>query len=202
MSKHLTAPITVQDIEDIQVGDYIYYSGILATGRDDVHHRVVHLGMECPVDLRGMALFHAGPIVRETPGHNEIICAGPTSSIRMEQEEAEFIEITGVKVIIGKGAMGEKTAKACQEYKTIHCVFPGGCGVKAASCVEELIDVKWRDLGIPEALWVMRVKDFGPLVVTIDTKGNNLFKENAAYYASKRDAAILPIKEKLKHYMG
>lgn len=202
MKNRLSAPIKGEDLENLRIGDYIYYSGILATGRDDVHHRVVTLGMDCPADLSGLAIFHAGPIVRETPQKNTLIAIGPTSSIRMEEEAPEFIEKTGVKLLIGKGAMGEKTALACKKHKAIHCVYPGGCAVKASSCVEEIVDVKWRELGMPECMWILRVKDFGPLIVAIDTCGNNLFEENQRIYASQRDRCLEPIYKELNTFMS
>ena len=202
MKKVLKAPIKSEDLLDLRIGDYIYYTGILVTGRDDVHHRVVHLDMDCPVDLDGLALFHAGPIVQEKPDENTIIAVGPTSSVRMEKEEAAFLQKTGVKLLIGKGAMGEKTAAACKELKAIHCNFPGGCAVQAASSVKKIVDVKWRELGMPECMWVMDVHEFGPLTVTIDTEGNNLFTVNQEYYNQQKENLLSEMTEKLKGYMS
>ena len=129
MKKILTTPVTTEDIKDLRVGDIIYLSGELVTGRDDVHHRVVHEGLTCPYDFAGGAVMHAGPIIREEPGKNTMISIGPTSSIRMEADAADFIRLTGVKIQVGKGGMGEKTSAACKEYGAIHCVYPGGCAV-------------------------------------------------------------------------
>ncbi|MEM1893435.1 MAG: fumarate hydratase C-terminal domain-containing protein, partial [Sulfolobales archaeon] len=84
------------------------------------------------------------------------------------------IEKTGVKVVIGKGGMGSKTAEACKKFKAVYAVFPGGCGALGAEAVEEVVGVEWLDLGIPEALWILKVNELGPLVVTIDAYGNNL----------------------------
>jgi L(+)-tartrate dehydratase beta subunit len=133
-----------------------------------------------------MAIYHAGPIVRETKGEYEIVSIGPTSSVRMEKWAADFIKKTGVKVMIGKGGMGEKTACACREYGAIHCVYPGGCAVLGASQIEKIENVFWPELGMAECLWVMKTKSFGPLIVSIDTQGNNLFAENLAYFAARR----------------
>ncbi len=202
MVKYLTSPLKSEDIEDLRVGDVVFYTGILATGRDDVHHRVVKQGMELPVDLKGKAIFHAGPIIKEEPGKNTMVAVGPTSSIRMEAEAAEFLEKTGIKLMVGKGAMGDKTAEACKRLKVIHCVFPGGCAVKAGACVEEVLDVHWRELGMPECVWVLKVKDFGPLIVGIDTEGNNLFVENRKKYDENKADILPPIMEELKSYMG
>ena len=91
MKKVLTTPIKEEDLEDIHIGDIVYLTGTLVTGRDDVHRRVVHEGMTSPYDFNGGAIFHAGPIVHEEPGNNTLISVGPTSSIRMEQDEEDFI---------------------------------------------------------------------------------------------------------------
>jgi L(+)-tartrate dehydratase beta subunit len=121
--------------------------------------------------------------------------------MRMEDLTAEFISLTGVRVIIGKGGMGPKTAAACKTYGAIHCVFPGGCAVTAAALVEEIEAVHWRELGMPECLWVLRVREFGPLIVTIDTLGNNLYGENKRLYAERKEAAMAPIIERVRHFM-
>jgi len=140
------------------------------------------------VDLAGKAIFHAGPIMKERPdkkGKYDVISIGPTTSMRMDKYEKEFMAETGVKLVVGKGGMGAKTAEGCRESKVIHAVFPGGCAVLAAEQVEEVESVEWLDLGMPEAMWVMRVKEFGPLIVSIDTNGNNLFEN---YKKSFNDA--------------
>ena len=201
MKKTLHAPLKKEDLNDLRTGDVVYYSGIVVTGRDDVHQRVVKEGMKCPVDLNGLALFHTGPLVRETDTGNYMVALGPTTSIRMEQEESDFIDITGVKLIIGKGAMGPKTAEACKIHGTIHCVYPGGCAVIAAECVKEIGDVKWRELGMPECMWVMEVENLGPLIVSIDTKGNNLFEECKEYYKSQKQNYLDYTKAKIRNLL-
>lgn len=95
--------------------------------------------------------------------------------------------MTGVKLIVGKGGMGKGTEEGCAEHKALHCVFPAGCAVVAAVCVEEIEDAQWRDLGMPETLWVCRVKEFGPLIVSIDTHGNNLFEQNKVIFNQRKD---------------
>ena len=201
MKKILTTPIKAEDLEDIHAGDIVYLTGTLVTGRDDVHRRVVHEGMTSPYDFNGGAIFHAGPIVKESPEENQLIAVGPTSSIRMEADESEFIRMTGVKLLVGKGGMGPKTTEACQKYKTIHCVWVGGCAVSAASCVEKIEDCFWRELGMPECEWVMKVKEFGPLIVSIDTHGENLFVENKAKCAARKEECEAPIIESVKDYL-
>ncbi|MDR1834719.1 MAG: L(+)-tartrate dehydratase subunit beta [Fusobacteriaceae bacterium] len=201
MKKILKTPLTTEDIKDLRTGDIIYLTGELGTGRDDVHHRVVREGMTSPYDFRGGAIMHAGPIIKEENGKNTLINIGPTSSIRMEADAADFIRLTGVKIQIGKGGMEEKTAAACKKYGAIHCVYPGGCAVSAAARVREIKDVFWRELGMPECLWVLKVEEFGPLIVSIDTEGNNLFAENKKYYAARKEECMAPILESVKDYM-
>lgn len=119
-----------------------------------------------------------------------MVAIGPTTSMRMERFEAEFIAATGVKVVVGKGGMGAKTAAACREHKALHCVFPGGCAVLGATAVEAIEGVEWLDLGMPEAFWIMRVKELGPLIVSIDAEGNNLFETNKALYAERKETVL------------
>lgn len=189
----LTTPIKDADLISLNIGDVIYLSGYLITARDDVHQRLIKQHKELPVDLNGLAIFHAGPIMQEIPEENgkyRVISIGPTTSMRMEKYEKDFIPRTGVKIIVGKGGMGVHTAQACKEHKAIHTVFPGGCAVLAANCVEEVERVEWLDLGMPEAMWVMRVKEFGPLIVSIDTKGNNLFENNKKQFNIRKDIVV------------
>lgn len=194
MKKVLTTPIKDEDLESLNVGDVVYLTGTLVTCRDVAHRRLIELGRELPVDLKGKAIFHAGPIVVEKEdGKFEMISIGPTTSMRMEKFEKEFIEQTGVKLIVGKGGMGPNTVEGCQKYKAVHAIFPGGCAVLAATEVEEIEGAEWRDLGMPETLWINRVKEFGPLIISIDTKGNNLIDQNKAKFNEKK----LPVIEKI-----
>lgn len=127
-----------------------------------------------------------------------MVSIGPTTSMRMEKFEKAFIKETGVKLVIGKGGMGPETAEGCAEYKAVHAVFPGGCAVLAATKVEEIEGAEWQDLGMPETMWINRVKEFGPLIISIDTKGNNLFEENKKRFNARRG----PITEKIKAQVG
>ena len=190
MKKTLSTPITAADLEDIHIGDILYLNGSLITCRDVAHRRLVEQNRALPADLDGLAIFHAGPIVRNDNGNWEMVSVGPTTSMRMERFEKEFVRQTGVRLLIGKGGMGPETEQACEQFKALHLVFPGCCAVVAANCVKAIERVEWQELGMPEALWVCRVKEFGPLIVSIDTHGNNLFQKNKnAYEASKNQVA-------------
>ena len=178
----LRTPLSDEDVERLRVGDIVYVSGIVVTARDEAHKKVletIEKGERLPIDLRGLVLYHCGPVARKRPdGTWEIRAAGPTTSMRMESVEAEFIEKTGIKMVVGKGGMGEKTAEAMKKYKAVYAVFTGGAGALAANAIKRVVDVYWLDeLGIPEALWVFEVEDFGPLTITIDTTGRNYYAE-------------------------
>jgi len=189
--KILNLPLSDNDISSLKAGDIVYLSGLLITGRDEVYRRVTEEKMAPPLDLKGMANYHAGPIVRKKENEWELVSIGPTSSIRMEKWSADFIEKTGVKVMIGKGGMGEKTVSACRKFKAIHCVYPGGCAVLGASQIEKIEDVFWQELGMAECLWVLKSSEFGPLIVSIDAYGNSLFAENSKFYEECKQKVLV-----------
>ncbi|MDW7660787.1 MAG: L(+)-tartrate dehydratase subunit beta [Bacillota bacterium] len=201
MKKILTTPVSDEDLKDIKIGDVIYLNGYIVTCRDVAHRRLIEYNRELPVNISGGAIFHAGPIIKKIEGQDnkyEMISIGPTTSMRMEKFEKEFIEQTGVKVIVGKGGMGVNTEIGCKENKAIHCVFPAGCAVLAAVTVEEVEEVHWLDLGMPEALWVCRVKEFGPLIVSIDAEGNNIFEQNKVDFNIKKEKELVKLYEQVK----
>ena len=140
--KILTTPISSEDLADIHAGDIVYLNGSMTTCRDVAHRRLVEEGRELPVNVRDAAIFHAGPIIRPLDNDKfEMVSVGPTTSMRMEKFEYEFVRETGVRIIIGKGGMKENTERACKEFGAIHCVFPAGNAVVAATEVEEIVDL-------------------------------------------------------------
>jgi len=198
VKKVLTTPLRNEDIEELTAGDIVYLDGYLITCRDMGHRRLIDLGIKLPVELDGLAILHAGPIVAKDGDGWRMVSIGPTTSMRMEVHEKEFIKQTGVKLIIGKGGMGPETVEGCVTHKAVHAVFPGGCAVLAASEVEEIEKVEWLDLGMPEALWVCRVKNFGPLIISIDTKGNNLFEKNKEAFNKKKVPVVEEISKQVR----
>lgn len=110
MKKVIHTPIQDEEIKDLRAGDIIYLTGTLVTCRDDGHRRVIEEGVMPELPLDRIAILHAGPIVQEVEGGWKMISVGPTTSMRMERYEKEFLEKTGVKLVIGKGGMGNKTA--------------------------------------------------------------------------------------------
>lgn len=190
MKKILTTPIQDEDIKLLKVGDIVYLSGTLVTCRDEGHRRVIAEGIMPKLPMDRIAIFHAGPIVKDVEGGWEMISIGPTTSMRMERYEKEFLAKTGVKLVIGKGGMGTKTAEGCKDSTAVHAVFPGGCGVIAAEQVEKIVDKEWPEFGMPEAFWILKVKEFGPLIISIDTEGNNLFEANKVEFHQKKEISL------------
>ena len=176
----LKTPISEEDIRKLKVNDTIYITGTIVTARDQAHKRALELakkGEKVPIDLKGLAVFHCGPIVKKVGDKWVAVAAGPTTSTRMDIFEDEFIKTFGVRVVIGKGGMGKRTTEAMQKYGAVYGAFTGGAAVLAAKAIKNVRTVEWYDLGVPEALWVFEAEDFGPLAVSIDSHGNNLFED-------------------------
>ncbi|MCS7115335.1 MAG: FumA C-terminus/TtdB family hydratase beta subunit [Nitrososphaerota archaeon] len=179
---HLKTPISEGEIRKLRVGDVIYMSGTVVTARDQAHKRALEYskdGKPLPISLEGLALYHCGPIVNRKDGEWVVVSAGPTTSTRMDIFEAEFIRNFKVRVVIGKGGMGLKTTSAMAEYGAVYGAFTGGAAVLAARAIKRVKGVEWIDLGVPEAMWILDVENFGPLIIAIDSHGRNLFMENA-----------------------
>ncbi len=173
-------PLSEEDVRKLRVGDIVYLTGVIYTARDAAHRRIIEYIKEnkpLPFNLKGAAIYHCGPVVAKKNDQWVVIAGGPTTSTRMDLYEYEVIEKLGVKMVIGKGGMGKRTAEACAKYSAVYATFTGGAGVLAAQSIKRVLDVYWLDLGIPEAVWVFEVEDFGPLVVAIDSTGRNLIEE-------------------------
>lgn len=180
MEYHIETPIHESDVRRLKVGDIIYVSGEVFTSRDQAHVRALErhkLGQALPFDPSGQALFHCGPVVKKRGNVWNIVVAGPTTSTRLEPYQAEYIETFDVRIVIGKGGMGAKTTKAMQEFGAVYGAFTGGAAVLAAESIRRVKAVEWLDLGIPEAVWLLEVKKFGPLIIAIDSHGNNLYQQ-------------------------
>jgi fumarate hydratase subunit beta len=180
MGHRLRTLISEQEIRRLRVGDLVFVDGLVVTLRDAGHRRAIEYlrsGKRLPIDLAGLVLYHMGPVVRMSEGGWKIVAAGPTTSARLEVYEPELIEKAGVRLIVGKGGMGAKTTEACKRFGAAYAIYPGGAGALAAEAIEGVKMVEWLDLGIPEAMWVLKVRNFGPLMITIDSTGRNFYEE-------------------------
>jgi fumarate hydratase subunit beta len=194
--KHLTVPLSEEDVRALDVGDIVYLDGIIYTGRDEVHIHALEYakeGKEIPVDFKDGVIFHCGPIMKKDGDKWVTVAAGPTTSTRMNSLEPEFIEKFGVRAVIGKGGMSAPTVEAMQKFGAVYFAITGGAAVSIAKGVEDVLGVEWLELGMPEAIWILKTKNLGPLIVGIDAKGNSLF----AGVDAKVKENIPRVKEKL-----
>jgi fumarate hydratase subunit beta len=176
----LKTPITEEQVRKLKVSDAIYITGTVVTARDQAHNRALQFhkeGKELPLSLEGLAVFHCGPIVKKEGDKWTVVAAGPTTSTRMDIFEDEFIKNFKVRVVIGKGGMGKRTTDAMQKYGAVYGAFTGGAAVLAAKAIKNVKTVEWSDLGMPEAMWILEVEEFGPLTVAIDSHGRNIFED-------------------------
>lgn len=181
MNKFLHTPLTEEDIRALHVGDTVHISGRMFTARDEAHRLMLKRcenGAEIPFDPSKMALFHCGPVVKKEDAGWRVISAGPTTSIRMELFEDQFLTAFGTKMVIGKGGMGDKTLAALRKVGAVYAHYPGGAGALAAQAITRVTNVYWLDeLGIPEAVWILDIELFGPLTITMDSHGKSLYRD-------------------------
>ncbi|MEM1566758.1 MAG: FumA C-terminus/TtdB family hydratase beta subunit [Candidatus Bathyarchaeia archaeon] len=175
---YLKTPISEEEVRKLKVNDVLYITGTIVTARDQAHRRALEYikdGRPLPISLEGLAVYHCGPVVSKEKDIWVAVAAGPTTSTRMDLFEDEFIKNFKVRVVIGKGGMGKRTTEAMAKYGAVYGAFTGGAAVLAAKAIKSVKGVEWLDLGMPEALWIFEVENFGPLTVAIDSHGNNLF---------------------------
>lgn len=186
--KKLTIPISDEDIRALKVGETVLLSGVMITGRDAVHKWMNDAFIAKKVQptkddlavyeaikpiLDGGIIYHCGPVVSgvET-GDYKFVAAGPTTSIREEPYQALVMEHFNLKGVIGKGGMAEKTLQGCQDTPAVYLHAIGGAASLIAQSVQKVLAVHKLDFGVPEAMWVIDVKDF-PVVVTMDSHGGS-----------------------------
>jgi fumarate hydratase, class I len=170
----LTAPLDAAAVRSLKVGDVVLLSGPVFTGRDAVHsHLMKH---DPPVDLTGSVLYHCGPVVVKEGDRWRVTAAGPTTSIREEPYQGEIIRRYGVRVVIGKGGMGQKTLAAMKEHGAVYLNAIGGAAQFYARAIKQVDGVSLLEFGTPEAMWHLVVEDF-PAIVTMDAHGNSLHSD-------------------------
>ena len=175
---NLKTPIDDETISKLNAGDIIYLSGTVFTARDEAHMELLEHGDIPGFDMTGLGLYHCGPVMQQKDGKWNIISAGPTTSFRMETLEPEFLDKFKVKIIIGKGGMGPLTLEALRKHNVAYVSFTGGAGALAAKGLGEVKAVYYlEELGMPEAVWVFEARDFGPLIVSMDSKGQSLYDD-------------------------
>ena len=178
MEYHVTIPVPLDVVRKLRVNDVVYVTGKLFTARDKAHMKMQKMQpQDLPFDPSVMVLYHCGPLMKQENGQWIALSAGPTTSARMEEFEDSILDRFGFHVIIGKGGMGKQTLKALKKTGSVYAAFPGGAGVLAAEKIRNVVDVYWlEELGMPEAVWVFDVWEFGPLIVAMDSFGHSLYK--------------------------
>jgi len=175
----LSFPFTEEKIRALKVGDEVLISGVVFTGRDAVHKHL-HEGGALPsgVNLKDGIIYHCGPVMmKQDDGSYKCTAAGPTTSIREEPFQGQVIRDFGVRGVIGKGGMGDRTLAACKENGCVYLHAIGGAAQVLAECIKRVRNVYMlEEFGSPEAIWELEVEDF-PAVVTMDSHGNSLHKE-------------------------
>ncbi len=181
---HLKSPFSEQDIRQLHVGDIVTFDGLLFGIRDltqiymfDQHH-------EPPVSLAGYPCIHTAPSLRKVGDKWEKICVGTTTSTRMDRFTPDLIGKYGVRAIIGKAGLYQKSLEAMQKYGAVYLAIVGGSAALETLQIEEVEAVHWAQLH-PEALYQFRVKNFGPLTVAMDSHGGHLYDEVRAEAARR-----------------
>lgn len=178
--KVIRTPLSEQDVRSLQLGETVFLSGPVVTGRDEMHIRALEYAKEgkpLPEGLEGAVVFHCGPIMRQyDDGAWGVVAAGPTTSARMNKLEPEFIERFGIRAIIGKGGMSPETAEAMKKVGCVYLAATGGAAISLAEGLCRCTGCEWSDLGMAEAMWRFETDKLGPLIVAMDSRGNSLYE--------------------------
>jgi len=205
--REITMPISDDVIRSLKVGEPVLLTGVMVTGRDAAHKWMIDTFIkktrppqgddekvyeELKKLLNGSVIYHCGPVVsKDEKGEYHFVAAGPTTSIREEPYQADVMKHFNLKGVIGKGGMGAKTLKGCQETPGVYFHAIGGAASFIAQSVKKVLGVHKLDFGTPEAMWVIEVKDF-PVVVTMDAHGDS---QHAVVDASSQEVLDRLLKE-------
>jgi L(+)-tartrate dehydratase beta subunit len=196
MAHHvLETPVTEVQARALKVGDTVTLERTLYGIRDGTLIAMFDRGRETRLDLAGHALIHTAPNVRKVPVSNENptgyapLCIGTTTSQRLERFTRALMERYGPRLIIGKGGMGEQTLAAFRDLGGAYLAVVGGAAALETTWIEAIEDVDLDDLH-PESLWRFRIKNFGPLMVAMDSHGGSLYARVQGEAKSRRGAIL------------
>jgi L(+)-tartrate dehydratase beta subunit len=196
MAHHvLEMPISVEQVRELRIGDTVTLEKTLYGIRDATLIHMFDRGRRTLFDLQGHAVIHTAPNVHrvekseKAPAGYEPFCIGTTTSQRMERFTKPLIEREGVRIIIGKGGMAQGTLDAFAELGGAYLAIVGGAAALETTWIEEIEDVDMDDLH-PESLWRFRIRNFGPLLVGMDSHGGSMFADVRADVASRRSAVL------------
>ena len=178
MEYHINLPVKQKIIDKLAIGDIVYLTGTVYTARDKAHLRIIDYSknkMYIPFDLNSGVIYHCGPLIRKEDGAWKVVSAGPTTSNRLLDLTPYILEKFNVKFLIGKGGM-VGLADEFKRHSSVYLAYTGGCAALASQLTKKINGVYWEDFGMAEAVWELYVEDFGPLIVGIDSHGNDIFK--------------------------
>lgn len=175
----LETPLKIGDIKKLQVGDLTFISGVIYTARDKAHVKIQQNRTHLPFNLEGACIYHSGPIIIQSNEKYRVIAAGPTTSARMNEYIPDIIKL-GVRAIIGKGGLSDQAVEV-MKGQCLYLAFTGGCGALAQRAIVDVLHIYYPELGETEAVWKLKVKNFGPLIVAIDSYRRSLYKEVETY---------------------
>lgn len=185
MDKHITTPITSEITKNLKSGDYVYITGTIYVARDAAHKRMteaLELGEELPFDIKDSTIYYMGP----SPAREgrPIGSAGPTTASRMDKYAPKLLDLGG-KAMIGKGKRTKEVVEAIIRNQGVYFAAIGGAGALLSKCITKSEVICYEDLGA-EAIRRIEVKDF-PVIVVIDSQGNNLYETAILAYADKNE---------------
>lgn len=199
MAHHiLEMPITEEKARSLKIGDTVTLEQTLFGIRDATLIHMFDKGRETKFDLDGHAVIHTAPNVHRVPVSNEApvgykpFCIGTTTSMRMERFTHDLMQREGVRLIVGKGGMGPDTLAAFAEFGGAYLAIVGGAAALETTWIEQIVDIDLDDLH-PESLWKFQIRNFGPLLVGMDSHGGSLYAELQKDVASRRDAVLKSI---------
>ena len=192
---NLATPVTEEDIRKLRINDTVTLQNTLFGIRDATQIQMFDHGRKTHFDLNGHAVIHTAPNVRkvavskEFPAGYEPICVGTTTSDRMERFTRPLMIQNGVRMIVGKGGMREDSAQAFKDLGGVYLAIIGGTAALETTWIEQIEDVDMDDLN-PESLWRFKIKDFGPLLVAMDSHGGSIYQEVKSDVALKKEAVL------------
>jgi L(+)-tartrate dehydratase beta subunit len=195
MHHELTTPVTEAQVRALKVGETVTLQGTLFGIRDATQIHLFDRGRRTRFDLHGHAVIHTAPNVRkvaacpEHPTGYAPVCIGTTTSARMERFTRPLMEQLGARIIIGKGGLLAASAAAFSEIGGVYLAIVGGTAALETTWIEAIEDVDLDDLN-PESLWKFRIRDFGPLLVAMDSHGGSLYETVKRVAQSRRARAL------------